>query len=355
MIKYNFALTGENKIVEISELNENKRQQYFSCISCSKQLIPKMGAVKQWHFAHKTADNCSPETYLHQLGKKIFIEEYTKCLNENIPFILELPKRIVCNSCKKDFFVECEGEEIFEDFILTKEFDIIEEERPDAGFKPDILLRSSRSGSKIYIEIAVTHDVDQEKIDSGEIIIEYHIKEESDIKIIQQKRIASSSDKIDLYNFNSKLRLYKNLYKTIFCNAIKSFYIVYSSGKSIILDIKLPEIKFKLQKSVIAYYEEIDPNESKYHAYIRETIGAYNNGVNIKNCFLCRYHTENIYGKPENGDYSIFCKFQKKGEFPTIAVECAYYRPDEKVFNDYLVNEPYIEEDYELEDNERNF
>lgn len=314
-----------------------------------------MGTKKQWHFAHKTITNCSSETYLHQLGKKIFIQEYTKCLNENIPFILELPKRIICNKCKKDFFVECEGSEISEDFILTKEFDIIEEERPDAGFKPDILLRSSRSGRKIYVEIAVTHDVDQEKIESGEVIIEYHIKEEGDIKIIQQGRIALSSDKIDLYNFNSRFRLYKNLYKTNFCNAIKSFYIVYTSGKSIILDIKLPEIKFKLQKSAVIYYEEIDPNESKYQTYIRETIGAYNNGVNIKSCYLCRYHAENQFGKPEIGDYTIFFKFQKKIRFPNFACECSYYKPDEKVFVNYLVNELYIEEDYESEDNEHNF
>jgi competence CoiA-like predicted nuclease len=79
-VKYKYALDEFKRIIFIEDLENSKeiRQQVFTCISCGNTLIPKLGKIKQKHFAHKHVCDCSLETYLHRLAKEVFEKEYNE-------------------------------------------------------------------------------------------------------------------------------------------------------------------------------------------------------------------------------------------------------------------------------------
>ena len=76
MAKYLYALEKATDLVVSAEsLAGSEVLKKYQCIGCEGELIAKVnGAVMQPHFAHKAAQECSGETYLHKLGKKIFFE-----------------------------------------------------------------------------------------------------------------------------------------------------------------------------------------------------------------------------------------------------------------------------------------
>jgi len=72
-IKYQYANNGSGKLVNINEIDDNYTGKYF-CLICGQELIAKKGNERIHHFAHKNdTNNCSKETYLHELGKSCFI------------------------------------------------------------------------------------------------------------------------------------------------------------------------------------------------------------------------------------------------------------------------------------------
>ena len=50
------ALDQDNNIVDIKNTEDNKK---YYCPYCHKEMITKRGAIREWHFAHKTpSDKC---------------------------------------------------------------------------------------------------------------------------------------------------------------------------------------------------------------------------------------------------------------------------------------------------------
>jgi len=225
------------------------------------------------------------------------------------------------------------GNEI-ENFDLTKHFNVLEMEKNEGGFRPDILLSSSKTNRKIYVEIAVTHSVEQEKIDLGEVIVEYSLSTEEDIQLIKSRKITSRNQQVHVYNLHSKIRINKDLSKTDFCNKKKRYFLIFRSGKSIIKDIPLPEVKKQLRYNSVVNYIELDLDADGIEAYKRNIVYSFEHGAKIKNCFLCRYHAKNDYRS--DIDFTIFCKFLKQGNDSNYAVECEYFRADSKAYSEYL-------------------
>ena len=71
-IKYQYALDEENHIIDISMINKEHRiHSNYHCLSCGRELIAKLGEIKQKHFAHKFDTEgfpCNNETYLGSAG-----------------------------------------------------------------------------------------------------------------------------------------------------------------------------------------------------------------------------------------------------------------------------------------------
>ena len=68
MLKNPFATNERNEIIYIKNLNLHNKKDKFICSECGKELIPRMGEINTWHFAHKVRSNCSGgiQTSLHK-------------------------------------------------------------------------------------------------------------------------------------------------------------------------------------------------------------------------------------------------------------------------------------------------
>ena len=76
-IKYHFALEG-NDVVPIEKVIKEERHLHsYRCMGCDAEMIAKIGEKKKPHFAHKgNGENCSSETYLHKLAKRLIREKF---------------------------------------------------------------------------------------------------------------------------------------------------------------------------------------------------------------------------------------------------------------------------------------
>ncbi len=71
-----FALDANNNIIDIRNTSKLDTQRY-SCPYCKKDMIPKRGNIRQWHFAHKT-DKCSYDKYLHYIVEIMIINWFNR-------------------------------------------------------------------------------------------------------------------------------------------------------------------------------------------------------------------------------------------------------------------------------------
>lgn len=210
-IKYKYALSQDGLIFDINDLSEDDRADY-ECLGCGNVLRPVLGKIRKKHFRHKVNQECSLETYLHRMAKKLFIKTYQSCLNQKTPYVIEYPVPSFCTSCN---YGPCETDNEIAEYDLTKTFIYISEEQKDGMLIPDVLLQA-KSGMKLYIEIAVTHQSSINKVDSGMKIIEFQLNTEEDLEVFNKNRISFFIDDVKLYNFKPA-----PLYKKLKTNVLK--------------------------------------------------------------------------------------------------------------------------------------
>lgn len=325
--QYAFAYNNAGNLVEISTLEKSTtRNEVFTCLSCGRILVPVLGEKRIKHFRHKIEENCSPETYLHKLGKQYFYDLYTQCLQDQKPFHITLSESITCTHFKESLGLTCQLDGKAETYDLTKYYKDIQIEQRDGSFIPDVLLTSA-SGDTIYIEIFVTHESSREKRQSGSRIIEIRLNAEDDLHVFSDNRLSNFDNRVRFHNFKTS----KNEdHCKGRCLEKHNVFEVYPSGKSRIVEKTLKEIweaKQNNQNGVI--YSRIAPYADG-GSFIGEIIKAHRSGVPVRNCFLCRYHGESF---TEN--HPIYCKFLKKTCNSNEAANCTYYRADPNVFSQY--------------------
>jgi len=200
-IKYRYGLGYENSIVDILTVDPKNRGKY-RCISCGQTLCAVLGNKRTKHFRHETiTESCSEETYLHQLGKRLFYDTFNSRLKKKQPFEILIMRPRECNFCQ--ISVPCQIAPKQETIDLTKKFTRAYIEKPDNGFVPDILLQAD-SGEVMYVEIAVTHKSSEDKISSGVEFIEISVQNEEDLNLIASGRlveIAEEESKVKFHNF----------------------------------------------------------------------------------------------------------------------------------------------------------
>lgn len=336
MAKYQFAIDESGKTVNALDLAGRQISSKYICLGCDNELIAKVnGQVKKPHFAHKTTQECSGETYLHKLGKKIFFETYQQCLNEGSPFLVNLKFSKRCRKYKGMILKYCDLGHSNKDFDLTQYFTEILVEKRDGEFIPDLLLkRKDQPEEKIYIEIAVTHFLSSKKEESGRRIIEIPIETEEDIQKIQRARLTPED--VLFLGFNQTTQVVLDHECKCSFRQFFAFY-VYDSGKSFLELNTLSGIHANLAKNKnrILYSNiiEVDPDfENSLMAFghahgelfIRQIQIAYKKKVPVKNCFLCKY-------QGDNWDYTnnlpIFCKGKKIQCGSNEAAKCDWYKP----------------------------
>lgn len=322
--KYQFALDASGEITSVHTLNRGwpRTPGEFRCLSCGNELIPKLGEIRTWHFAHKTTVDCSAETYLHRLGKAVFYREYQDCLRQRKPFRLRFPISRNCTHFQEQDGRVCDIGTVSVFYDLTRYFPrILPPETPDGAFVPDITLVSRDGKQRLYVEICVTHPASEEKVNSGTRILEIAVSGEEDLEAVRKHDLtAFGYSGVTVYNFNREV-------VQDFCggacrNRRGGIFIVYESGLAVALIDSLHEIQRKLARNarLIVHTEpfNIPLDNMKFRALLSR---AWEQGLPIKNCFLCRYHAQGRYE-------TIFCKFLRRGGSSSEAAKCQYYRPD---------------------------
>ncbi|MDS0527584.1 hypothetical protein NNC19_17980 [Clostridium sp. SHJSY1] len=219
----------EDRLIHISEINENERGLRCNCVcpECRQPLEARLGNKNIRHFAHSN-QNCKNafETTLHKFAKEI-LEKSRK---------IKLPElKLIYNKYYKsmsDFelsyykfdyknFLDNEGykeKTIANEFFL--EFDEIKLETQINTIVPDIIVY--KNGVPLLIEIAVTHYIDNEKerkikeLGISTIEIDLNIKEidcyNFDRKVIEHIIVDNIDRKKWIYNRKSELAKRKILY-----------------------------------------------------------------------------------------------------------------------------------------------
>ena len=338
MAKYLYALEKATDLVVSAEsLAGSEVLKKYQCIGCEGELIAKVnGAVMQPHFAHKAAQECSGETYLHKLGKKIFFETYQRCLLENKPFLMKLQFQKTCHKFPELVIKTCNLGKYnkIKSFDLTQYYSEIEMEKRDDSFIPDLLLKSTKyPEEKIYIEIAVTHFLSIEKKQSGKRIIEIPIETENDVHTISDAELSAKNALFLGFNLVSEAITDEEC----LCASRNFFaFYVYQSGKAYLEVSTLSNIQANLKrltnKIIYSNILEIDDGNELMHSgsggvFIDQVYKAFDRNIRIKNCFLCRYKGEN---RDVMSNLPIYCKGKKMKCESNFAAECDWYKPEIK-------------------------
>lgn len=78
-----YAINEHGKRVDASEFKENNNKS-ATCPVCGGQVIPKMGELKQWHFAHKKKEcdaRWEPMTVWHREWQERFLPKYREIVH----------------------------------------------------------------------------------------------------------------------------------------------------------------------------------------------------------------------------------------------------------------------------------
>ena len=327
-IQYQYAYSSSDEIIHVESLTNTPevRRETFKCISCGNLLIPKLGKIKRKHFAHKHVCDCSGETYLHRLAKELFLREYRYCLEQRLPFNIEVQISKYCDLHQADFGLTCRlGTEV-KTYDLTKRYKRIELETPVGEFIPDILLSDIAGEKQLFIEIAVTHKLTHRKSQSGFQIVEIDVESEEDLDFIRDQ-LLKESKKTRFIGLNTSPVKAKCL-GTQSCPEEVGVFRVFGNGKSIYTNENLPSTHNLIssrERRQITHYKVFNPPEwwdlEKHMSMVIET---YEKGVKIKNCYLCRYQGDN-YAYSDRGN-PIFCKFLKIKCNSNQAAVCKYFR-----------------------------
>lgn len=212
IVTYGFALldSDNGKIIGIDNLShEASLSHKFFCPCCHGEMYPTFGPIQVPHFRHNGA-KCKPDKYLHDLAEKIFEEEYLNCLENGIPFILEIHSPVTCPSeCLNKQNGICRIYQNTKTVDLTRVFTRIEKESHvkfgDHFRIPDILLSPGHDAEDInlWVEIWVKHETEEKKRAEGSIL-EIKVSSEANLNPIREHRIIVSGEGSQARIFNEQ-------------------------------------------------------------------------------------------------------------------------------------------------------
>lgn len=301
MIKHHYAKNGCDEIVAIEDADPGA---IYHCIGCGHEMMAKKGTIREHHFCHRQIVDCNGETYTHQCAKL-----YIKHLFEQQPHLWisfkQSRKGCLSGNCHYEkteggiLANECVVEEN-KQVDLKEYYDTCELEADYNGFVADILLKNSQNlrQKPCFIEIAVTHPCEKNKLASDIPIIEISIPKGSDnfdelSQLVETDKLdcghhPPKDPKITFHNFKRKI------VSNDACNLHDvSVFFVNKNGKG----------QVKVHKNCCSLYgkqhlEAVSTYEIHFPSQDGDSSGAYTRGVaiaNLKlekrpNCWVCQYH-----------------------------------------------------------------
>lgn len=229
--KRNYAIEDDtDKVVNIFSLSRElcNGHKYY-CPDCHNEMYPTFGQKYVHHFRH-LGDVCQKNNYLHATAEYMFMEEYTRCLDNGEPFLLELHSHVSCDRpCTERKNQVCTSYKNTTIVDLTKIYTSVRCEhrvQVDEHYRrPDILLTAD-NGEQLWIEIWVTHETVAEKRKDGHIV-EVKITTEKDLEQIKNHKLVKTIDNelaVRLFNveFNEMGIVSKEIYSSGDCSSFKA-------------------------------------------------------------------------------------------------------------------------------------
>lgn len=350
MVRYQHALDSYGKTVSAKSIAGTETSGVrFICLGCNNDLVARVnGQQHQPHFAHKIQVECDGETYLHRLAKQVFFETYQNCLDQETPFQIVLPVDRRCAKYAPLLNKRCNLGTLEKTFDLTNYYREVRIETRDGSFIPDVTLVSQKNpNEKIYVEIAVTHFLSEEKAASSNRIIEIPVESELQVERIRTAKLTAKMASFQGFAVTTD----RVPDSDCTCDG-ENYYVftVYQSGKAILRLMTLRSLFSDVRKDSekIVYTniskasdnveEDLDwdgrrphgrSDESSWDAedrggrFVREVKLAAERGAAVRNCFLCKYHGTS-YDLSSSG--GIFCKTFKKRCSSNEAASCERYR-----------------------------
>lgn len=179
---YRYAVDDTGETIHVSTVNETNRHAGYRCLSCGGEVIPVLGKKNAHHFRHKT-DECSYESYIHQLWKQFVFDQWNKVLHLWVTFYVNYSceKISSCNLYKAYNNLCCNDNQFTETIDLKGKYDTCTIEGSYGGYRADLLLSNSKNPEIIptFIEICYKHPCDEQKQNSGIPIIEIIVKDDN--------------------------------------------------------------------------------------------------------------------------------------------------------------------------------
>jgi hypothetical protein len=315
-VLYEYAVSASGSLVHISDVPDNREERgKYSCLGCDSAVIARRGKLKRPHYAHKPNDSCRPETYLHRLGKRVFIETYTRCLTNGEAYLLTLESLETCLH-RRPSHAPCTFRKTVS-FDLTQFFPIVELERQHAGFQADVLLSNRTNGEAILVEIAVTHRCEPRKLKSALRIIEFPVTTINDIEHLRAQGVRGDGF-AELYNFNPRARS-RDCEGA--CTKSAAEYLVVDHRGACDVAVFSDAERRKEETSGAAHVRHFERLASvgnldgRFPAAIRQASAA---GVRVVDCNVCQFVSR-------QGFYEIRCA-RRRARDHRKALTCGLYR-----------------------------
>ncbi len=335
MPQFRYAYSEKNELVDVLLLPQDRSQldNNYTCIGCGTSLIAKTrGEKREKHFAHAANQSvvCSEETYLHKLAKTTFVDVYSQCLENNEPFFIELTHPKICSKFSELLDRPCHVGTLTKQYDLTRYYDQVKFEQRDGVFVPDVVVYdASNAARKVYIEIAVTHFLSDEKRKSDNRIIEIPIEAEADIEKIRGRKLTESD--ASFVNFERRAAPVTDSECACMNHLYYCLFIYKKSGKSVLNYMTLGEIESKRRKhdenveymSICRAAGQVENFLEAGHLFVELLEEARDSGFPVKNCFLCKYKGSN---RSPNSNDPVFCKVEKRVCDSNEAVQCGKFR-----------------------------
>lgn len=327
--KYAYIDDDRDKVISIDEITDENRKQYkYRCIGCGHELLPRAISSKfrTPHFYHKEQVNCSGETYLHKLTKRVIKEKFDKgptfiveyeitkvcsnndckyrnprCIEEHIPYRINLKKYF--DTCTEEAFVEVNNDKYIADILLTHS------EYPDR---------------KLLIEVCVKHPCEEDKISSHLKIIEIIIREEQDVFCLQKNDVIRSQPrKVDFHSFKKK---------QLIPFQVKIQRFVFSPQQYIngyLTEIDCSKAHIKLHNDSFVELNIINKKDRNRKCSIEEILQWMAIHKRLRRCNLCNYYYPS---RIKGGDKKTCLLKEKNGiiYYPQMddAERCENYQED---------------------------
>lgn len=328
-MRYRYASNEHGEIVDAKALDRATwtRGERLACAGCGGDVVPVLGKLKARHFRHiHTAERqCSRETYLHKLAKRIVADSFQSALKDGRPYWLTLQVPRECRHWEKEFGFVCECQPGYRRFDLTRHFDEVSVEAGVEGFVADVLLSSRKTGQKLLVEIAVSHECTPDKIASGLRILELRVDAEDDLTSLTTG-LDPTKNAHKCHNFKPQDPLQTSCKGR--CEREISAFLVFESGKSKFETGTATYISWVRRSwKGVSHAHIIEDAEhgivTPYLAaggYKIEALRALKAGASIKCCALCRYAGTMAIDK------NVFCKFRRMEVGHNEAATCQAYR-----------------------------